>query len=98
MNIEILVKCLSESEKRKLLDILILELPYKSPTGHLTPIREWLAIHEGNLGVALTTILLYGSRGDPPFEFVEQINRAEFYKCRGAGKKSWNKFEKLRGY
>lgn len=34
----------------------------------------------------------------PVFNYLEDVNKADFLRCRNAGKKSWNYFKELRGY
>ena len=58
---------------------------YENPTK--TPVKEWVKLNKPSQRLA--NILLYN------FDFIEDINKNMFLKCRNAGKKSWWELNEL---
>ncbi|MFL1896813.1 hypothetical protein ACJRPK_13990 [Aquimarina sp. 2-A2] len=57
-----------------------------------TPNKEWL---ESNAcSTRLRNIIYY----DDYFKYIEDWEKKEFIRIRGAGLKTWNEFERLRGF
>ena len=87
MNIELFVKSLSDTERLQL-------KKYFSETieSQLTT-REFIG--KNSISARLTNILHENSAKGEVFEYVSQINKAQFFRLPGAGQRSWEELEKL---
>lgn len=111
MNLNMFFDALTKEEKAELLKIalqwrdgplkIILQWrdgpKYEIPTTTKTPVTDWINQHP-QMSTKLSNILRGFYNDEPPFLYMEEINKHDFLCSRNAGIKSWKEFVKLRGW
>lgn len=90
MDLRKLIDCMTVNERDELRQILI------ERDNGLTDIYEFIA--QNNLKPGLKYALLDLRKGNwKKIRYIQEVERNDFLKMKGAGKKMWEEFKKLRG-